>query len=338
MHGRKQKDRALAEAEDPAKKAARAAKYAKLRSLLHTALECRAAHDTSDATMTLCGELLCINPSINTLWNVRRDGLLARIRAAGEKDETAAQALREDLCKQELELNRHALVKGNVKSHEGWSHRAWIVEVLGEDGSCINVDRELMLCDQLLAADERNFHCFQYRRVLARIAKHGPDDDLRFAEGLVERNFSNYSAWHLRIKALEARPDHLRAADLEEEFGLVCNALFTEPDDSSGWMYHRWLVGQLQPRSALDDEVDRRRILQDQVATCTELNEMEGGESKWALLGLCRLYELGLRHYADLDVLPPGTSAGSLCAALKSCDPGHAVYYHHLEAKLTSMK
>eukprot|EP00512_Aurantiochytrium_limacinum_P009431 CAMPEP_0171552144 /NCGR_PEP_ID=MMETSP0960-20121227/8147_1 /TAXON_ID=87120 /ORGANISM="Aurantiochytrium limacinum, Strain ATCCMYA-1381" /LENGTH=282 /DNA_ID=CAMNT_0012101539 /DNA_START=210 /DNA_END=1055 /DNA_ORIENTATION=+ len=282
MHGRKQKDRAAAEAQDPEIKAARTAKFAKLRGLLQTALECRSVRDTSDETMNLCGELLCINPSINTLWNVRRDGLLARVsQDSKSEDSQSKNELRRQICQQELDLNRHALVKGNVKSHEGWSHRAWIVEILGEDGRHIDLSKELSLCDQLLAADERNFHCFQYRRVLARLAHHTPEDDLQFAEGLVERNFSNYSAWHLRIKALEARPGNLDANRLKEEFDLVCNALFTEPDDSSGWMYHRWLVRELRPRSILGDEVSRCQILLDQVATCIELNDMEGGASKW---------------------------------------------------------
>lgn len=28
------------------------------------------------------------------------------------------------------------------------------------------------------------------------------------------------------------------------EFELVTQALWTEPADQSGWLYHRWLVGQ----------------------------------------------------------------------------------------------
>lgn len=32
-------------------------------------------------------------------------------------------------------------------------------------------------------------------------------------------------------------------SDLKLEFELLRNAMYTDPNDQSVWMYHRWLVG-----------------------------------------------------------------------------------------------
>jgi geranylgeranyl transferase type-2 subunit alpha len=37
---------------------------------------------------------------------------------------------------------------------------------------------------------------------------------------------------------------------LEQEFDLVEQASFTDPEDQSAWLYHRWLLAQA-PRPAL---------------------------------------------------------------------------------------
>ncbi len=35
---------------------------------------------------------------------------------------------------------------------------------------------------------------------------------------------------------------------LEQEFDLVEQATFTDPEDQSAWIYHRWLLSQLMAR------------------------------------------------------------------------------------------
>eukprot|EP00746_Dinoflagellata_sp_MGD_P077796 gnl/MRDRNA2_/MRDRNA2_31172_c0_seq1.p1 gnl/MRDRNA2_/MRDRNA2_31172_c0~~gnl/MRDRNA2_/MRDRNA2_31172_c0_seq1.p1 ORF type:complete len:719 (-),score=148.94 gnl/MRDRNA2_/MRDRNA2_31172_c0_seq1:99-2255(-) len=66
--------------------------------------------------------------------------------------------------------------------------------------------------------------------------------DFKLSEDLINRNFSNYSAWHLR--ALQP-PGKI---DLETELEWLKQGIYTEPNDQSVWQYHHWLTA-LQCRS-----------------------------------------------------------------------------------------
>lgn len=60
--------------------------------------------------------------------------------------------------------------------------------------------------------------------------------DFKLSEDLINRNFSNYSAWHLR--ALQP-PGKI---DLEAELEWLKQGIYTEPNDQSVWQYHHWLT------------------------------------------------------------------------------------------------
>lgn len=45
------------------------------------------------------------------------------------------------------------------------------------------------------------------------------------------------------------------------EFELVTQALWTDPNDQSGWLYHRWLIGAAPPEDVLRKEVKNIREL-----------------------------------------------------------------------------
>ena len=92
-------------------------------------------------------------------------------------------------------------------------------------------------------------HCWDYRRFLVAKNSVSDEEELKFSRKRIDSNFSNYSSWHYRSKLLPKltpRKDgvSIEKKQLEEEFKLVLNAAFTDPQDQSAWMYHRWLLGK----------------------------------------------------------------------------------------------
>lgn len=70
--------------------------------------------------------------------------------------------------------------------------------------------------------------------------------DLKLSTELINRNFSNYSAWHVRALLQQPPPGEEAAGagriDLTKELAWVQEATYVEPNDQSIWLYHRWLT------------------------------------------------------------------------------------------------
>ena len=70
---------------------------------------------------------------------------------------------------------------------------------------------------------------------------------------MLEKNFSNFSAWHYRGKLLtkihknNGTVYQVPLNIIEEELEKIKHAIFTEPNDQSPWNYHRWLISLLIP-------------------------------------------------------------------------------------------
>ncbi|KAF8969895.1 hypothetical protein BDZ97DRAFT_1754314 [Flammula alnicola] len=82
--------------------------------------------------------------------------------------------------------------------------------------------------------------------------------ELAYTSRKIEANFSNFSAWHQRSKTLtslweQGKLDESKSR--EEEFELLRNAMYTDPNDQSVWMYHRWLVGTDGSTELLEREI-----------------------------------------------------------------------------------
>ncbi|KNC54436.1 geranylgeranyl transferase type-2 subunit alpha [Thecamonas trahens ATCC 50062] len=234
LHGRlKKKTPAALEAARAAKVAARVKAY---RACVAKAMESRQAGSNDEAALETVTRALEMNSDLYSLWNYRREMLMARMAdGRAEPADTAAV---------ELAFTARCL-RSNPKSYWLWHHRVWVMEM---DGYTPDFAEELRLCGLMLDADDRNFHCWNYRRYIAGTAAVPDADELDYTLDRINANFSNYSAWHYRSHLLPRihGPD-FAASDSSfatTEFELVQSAFYTEPDDQSAWLYHRWLLGR----------------------------------------------------------------------------------------------
>ncbi|KAF3830241.1 hypothetical protein GH733_004060, partial [Mirounga leonina] len=156
------------------------------------------AGELDESVLELTSQILGANPDFATLWNCRRE-VLQQLEAQKSPEELAA------LVKTELGFLESCL-RVNPKSYGTWHHRCWLLGRLPEP----NWARELELCARFLEVDERNFHCWDYRRFVAAQAPVPPAEELAFTDSLITRNFSNYSSWHYRsclLPQLHPQPD-----------------------------------------------------------------------------------------------------------------------------------
>ncbi|XP_069490086.1 geranylgeranyl transferase type-2 subunit alpha [Ambystoma mexicanum] len=195
--------------------------------------------------LNLTNQILSANPDIASFWNLRREVFLQ------QEKETSQEAL-QLLYKEELHFLESCL-RVNPKSYGTWHHRTWVMErTPGADWV-----RELQLCNKFLDIDERNFHCWDYRRFVVNHSEVPAKEELEFTHNLITKNFSNYSSWHYRSKLLpQIYPDLQRKGRVTEEILLkelemVQNAFFTDPNDQSAWFYHRWLLGRADHEESL---------------------------------------------------------------------------------------
>ena len=116
---------------------------------------------------------------------------------------------------------------------------------------------EIELCTLYLKSDERNFHCWDYRRFVVEHSTSlgsNADKELEFSYNKI-MNISNYSAWHYRSKLLPiVHPSSISSIGVNEserrkELQLVENAMYTDPADSSAWFYYRWLLSSCSTSS-----------------------------------------------------------------------------------------
>jgi len=255
LHGRVQVKTSAQQDEE--KRLERAAKLKGYRGAMASIFKQRGDTLNDELQLDLTSRVLLSNPDIGTLWNIRREILLRiTVKDTTEEDTAPADAQenkdtkdKDKILLKELDLTQQCLMT-NPKSYGAWHHREWSLEKMDSP----DWPREIGLCNKFLQLDERNFHCWDYRKMAVSKIGLNPEQELSFTMERINVNFSNYSAWHYRSKLLpQVYPDPENVRPIEEkvhngELDLVQNAAFTDPDDSSAWFYHSWLVGRQRPR------------------------------------------------------------------------------------------
>ncbi|CAL5354737.1 unnamed protein product [Camellia sinensis] len=140
-------------------------------------------------------------------------------------------------------MTERALAK-NYRSYGAWYHHKW---VLRKGHS--SVDQELQLLGVFLKKDSRNFHAWNYQRFVAALKNRSDADERHFTTDLITKTSITILLGiicvilsHLLEK--RAQGSFSKEEVLTEEYDLVHQALFTDPDDQSGWFYHLWFLEQ----------------------------------------------------------------------------------------------
>jgi len=179
-------------------------------------------------------KILSYNVEYYTLWNFRRKILLNKFKTLNLEE-------KEKIFENELEFQEKC-VRKKPKSYWAWNHRRWILENMEKP----NWKRELLLVNGMLNLDTRNFHGWDYRRyVISKSKVSSVKEEFEYTTKKISQSFSNYSAWHYRSKLIpklvtkKTKWEKLSA----NEFEMVKNAEYTDPNDQSAWLYHCWLLG-----------------------------------------------------------------------------------------------
>ncbi|KAL8621589.1 hypothetical protein ACOMHN_026260 [Nucella lapillus] len=236
MHGRLKVK--TTEEQQKGKQEERAEKLKLYNAATSRAFHKRKCGELDPELLEITGQVLQANPDFYTFWNMRKETLL-RLRQTTEGEELQ-KVYQSELCFLE------GCLKMNPKSYGTWHHRCFVLDHMPHPDWA----HELTLCNLFLQYDERNFHCWDYRRFLVKRSEVPPSAEFDFTTSKISSNFSNFSSWHYRSKLLPllhpdpTQPSGVAQDVLQSECELVQNGLYTDPDDQSNWFYHKWLLGR----------------------------------------------------------------------------------------------
>jgi len=156
---------------------------------------------------------------------------------------------------------------------------------------------------------------------------------MTFLSKKIEQNFSNYSAWHYRARALPllapADQPAKKTEVLTTELEMVEQVMFTEPDDQSVWWYFQFLVSWAEDLEGNNTVFSYTSLLNEQVEKIKQLLEIEE-TCKWGLVTLCiLLLRIISRMVPDQheDAARLKQECIEIYSRLADIDPTHSTFY-----------
>lgn len=195
--------------------------------------------------------------------------------------------------------------------------------------------------------------------------------EFEFSTDKIAENFSNYSAFHHRSIFIKLLPsvqhflnnilkdptndNYFKEFEniITQEFTIIENAVFTEPDDQSAWWYHQFLLSWLKTSFEFYSTEAQQstycfiqfyvKILISQKNLIQNLLDLEN-KNKWALVSLVNIYEHILKVpfamlLVEYDESPDSTSdllsnikdtQRRLVLDLIEVDPSHKCRYNYI--------
>lgn len=238
---------------------------------------------TIDA-LQLTSKILELNPEFNTIWNYRRDIIL-----------NVTNDVKSDFWESELQFTMEKL-KRFPKVYWIWNHRIWVLVNYPNATDKIWL-RELFVVDKLLSMDARNYHGWHYRRLIVKTLESitgtlMDKEELKYVTTIINKNISNYSAWHQRVQLItnifnkhELNKEEMKGMVLSE-ISYITNAIYTDADDQSVWFYTNWFIANDIVRLVLTNEeyIKMLKDIKDNVVLINNDDvEFSGKENNWCL-------------------------------------------------------
>ena len=321
----------------------------------------------SPETLNLTTKLLTQNPEFYTLWNKRRLILLKLLEINNKEKMKSLEENQADLnedtlkvLKGELEFLTPLLLKF-PKCYWLWNHRIWCIQQiklhLGDGKAKEAWQNELDIVNRMLGKDNRNFHGWNYRRLVVKslieLSKeaYGSEEgkiveqEFLYTTKMINANLSNFSAWHQRSRLLpdllnKRQSDNvMRIKMLDDEFEMIQAALYTDPYDQSLWFYYHFLMS-VATSEKTEDTFNYVQILENDRAeylkrAIKDLREMLVGaeDCKWLYLALLH-YTLEYGRLAERKNLASDLDLRNWLSQLRELDPLRAGRWNDLAASL----